>query len=137
MDVEACSVSPSSTSTTLVRILADKYQAADAEVAENLTVFLTGATGFLGAYLINEILGRAKPNFKLIAHVRGAKNFAAALERLQRSLRGNGVWKDEWRSRLSCVVGDLSQLQLGIGILTWNRLSKEVDVVIHIGASAH
>lgn len=71
------------------------YQAADAEVAKNLTVFLRGATGFPGAYLINEILGRAKPNIKLIAHVRGAKNPAAALERLQWLLRGNGVWKDE------------------------------------------
>lgn len=63
----------------------------------------------MGAYLINEILGRAKPNIKLIAYVGGAKNPAAALERLQRSLRGNGVWKDEWSSRLSCVVGDLSR----------------------------
>lgn len=124
----------------LVEILSDKYQSADTEAAgdaENLTVFLTGATGFLGAYLINEILERPKPNIKLIAHVRGAKNPAAALERLQRSLRGNGVWKDEWSSRLSCVVGDLSQPQLGIDILTWKRLSKEVDVVIHNGASVH
>lgn len=102
-----------------------------------MTVFLTEATGFLGAYLINEILGRPKPKIKLIAHVRGAKNPAAALERLQRSLRGNGVWKDEWSSRLSSVVGDLSQPQLGIDILTWKRPSKEVDVVIHNGASVH
>ena len=39
--------------------------------------------------------------------------------------------------KTGCFVGDLSQPQLGIDILTWKRLSKEVDVVIHNGASVH
>ncbi|ROW12154.1 hypothetical protein VMCG_00309 [Cytospora schulzeri] len=124
----------------LLEILAEKYQSADADAiaaADSLTVFLTGATGFLGSYLIKEVLDRTKSGIKLIAHVRGAKNPTAAFERIQRSLRGHGLWKDEWTSRLSCVVGDLSQPQLGIDILTWRRLSKEVDVVIHNGASVH
>lgn len=50
---------------------------------------------------------------------------------------GDGLWKDEWTSRLSCGVGDLSQPQLGIDILTWRRLIKEVDVVTHNDASVH
>lgn len=124
----------------LVATLPDKYQAADAEALRhrsNLVVFLTGATGFLGSYLIKEILERSQPNIRLIAHVRGARDSAAAFDRIQRSLRGNGVWNDAWTSRLSCVVGDLAQPQLGIDNQTWKSLSQEVDVVIHNGASVH
>lgn len=124
----------------LVATLPEKYQSADADAitgSGKLTVFLTGATGFLGSYLIKELLERTQPGIRLIAHVRGAKDPAAALDRIQRSLRGNGVWNDDWTSRLSCAVGDLSQPQLGIDDQTWKTLCEEVDVVIHNGASVH
>ncbi|PSR83639.1 putative aminoadipate protein [Coniella lustricola] len=124
----------------LITTLPEKYLSANADSitsSSSLTVFLTGATGFLGSYLIREILERTQSGIRLIAHVRGAKDAAAALERIKRSLQGNGVWNDEWTSRLSCAVGDLSQPQLGIDNQTWQTLSQEVDVVIHNGASVH
>ncbi|PMB71723.1 L-2-aminoadipate reductase large subunit [Beauveria bassiana] len=101
------------------------------------TVFLTGATGFLGAYLIKDVLERTSRSLRLIAHVRGATDPKAALERLQRSLEGYGLWKEEWSNRLSCVVGDLSQSQLGIADDAWKTLADTVDVVIHNGATVH
>lgn len=124
----------------LLAALPEKFQSADADAitsSGSLTVFLTGATGFLGSYLIREILNRAHPATRVIAHVRGAKDSAAAFDRIQRSLRGNSVWDDAWSSRLSCVVGDLSQPQLGIDDQTWQTLSQDVDVIIHNGASVH
>ncbi|KAI1479590.1 large subunit of L-aminoadipate-semialdehyde dehydrogenase [Daldinia eschscholtzii] len=120
--------------------LADKYQSADPKAldeAQSLTIFLTGATGFLGSYLVKDILDRTSREVKLIAHVRGAKDSTAALQRLRRSLQGYGLWKDEWEKRLSTVVGDLSKPQLGIDDSTWKKLSEEVDVVIHNGATVH
>jgi L-aminoadipate-semialdehyde dehydrogenase len=117
-----------------------KYLSADPEAftsAEQITVFLTGATGFLGSYLVRDVLERTGRNVKLIAHVRGAKEPSAALARLQKSLQGYGLWKDEWTGRLSAVVGDLSQPQLGIDDATWQTLAQEVDVVIHNGAIVH
>ncbi|KAI2777886.1 large subunit of L-aminoadipate-semialdehyde dehydrogenase [Daldinia loculata] len=120
--------------------LADKYQSADLKALDDskiLTVFLTGATGFLGSYLVKDVLDRTSREVKLIAHVRGAKDSAAALQRLRRSLQGYGLWKDEWQERLSAVVGDLSKPQLGIDDSTWQKLSHEVDVVIHNGATVH
>ncbi|KAL7619985.1 large subunit of alpha-aminoadipate reductase [Parahypoxylon ruwenzoriense] len=120
--------------------LAETYQSADVDAigaSESLTIFLTGATGFLGSYLVKDILDRTSRSVKLIAHVRGVKDSAAALERLRRSLRGFGLWNDEWLGRLSTVVGDLSQPQLGIDDSTWQQLAREVDVVIHNGATVH
>ncbi|KAI8957193.1 large subunit of L-aminoadipate-semialdehyde dehydrogenase [Daldinia sp. FL1419] len=120
--------------------LADTYQHAGPkalEEAKNPTIFLTGATGFLGSYLVKDILDRNSRESKLIAHVRGAKDSDAALQRLRRSLQGYGLWKDEWKKRLSAVVGDLSKPNLGIDESTWRQLSQEVDVVIHNGATVH
>lgn len=124
----------------LMATLPEKFLSASADekaACGTWTIFLTGATGFLGSYLIKEILERTQSGIRLIAHVRGARDPASALERIQRSLRGNGVWNDKWTSKLSCVVGDLSQPQLGIDDQTWKSLSQEVDVVIHNGASVH
>ncbi|RFU30750.1 hypothetical protein B7463_g5578, partial [Scytalidium lignicola] len=124
----------------LVNKLEAKYQSADVDTitaSDRLTIFLTGATGFLGSYLIKEILGRTRSSIRLIVHVRGAKDSAGALGRVQRSLQGYGLWKDEWSTRLSCVVGDLSQPQIGIDVASWKSLSEEVDVVIHNGATVH
>lgn len=120
--------------------LPEKYQTADPaalDSAETLTIFLTGATGFLGSYLVRDILDRTSRNVKLISHVRGVKESGAALERLRRSLQSYGLWKDAWTDRISAVVGDLSQPQLGLDEATWNSLAQEVDVVIHNGAIVH
>lgn len=124
----------------LLKELPSTYQTADPSIiaaSAEPTVFLTGATGFLGSYIIKDLLERTSRPIKLIAHVRGVKNSQAAFDRLRQSLQGYGIWKDEWSSRLSCVVGDLSKRQLGIAGDDWEMLSRTVDVVINNGAAVH
>ncbi|KAL3425272.1 L-aminoadipate-semialdehyde dehydrogenase [Phlyctema vagabunda] len=124
----------------LLKNLPSTYKTADPaalRASSNPTVFLTGATGFLGAYIIKDVLERTSHQVKLIAHVRGVKDPKAALDRLQQSLQGYGLWHEEWSTRLSCVVGDLSKPQLGINPETWQTLAQEVDAVIHNGATVH
>ncbi|KAM7211702.1 hypothetical protein V8F06_012916 [Rhypophila decipiens] len=124
----------------LLNQLPEKYQSASLEAlesADQLTVFLTGATGFLGAFLIRDILERKARNIRVIAHIRGVKESAAGLERLKRSLKGYGLWKEEWAPRLSAVVGDLSKPNLGMDDETWQKVAQEADYVVHNGASVH
>ncbi len=124
----------------LLKQLPTTYQTADPatiSASAKPTVFLTGATGFLGAYIVKDVLERTSRAVRLIAHVRSVKDSKAALDRLRRSLQGYGLWHDEWSTRLSCIVGDLSKPQLGIEQHTWQTLSQEVDVVIHNGATVH
>ncbi|ODA78900.1 hypothetical protein RJ55_04490 [Drechmeria coniospora] len=122
----------------LVDTLDAAYQGADPDAlgpSSGATFFLTGATGFLGAYLVKDILDR--DNTKLIAHIRGAKDLAFAKERLARSLKGYGLWRDAWADRIACVLGDLSKPRLGLDDASWKRVADTADVVVHNAAHVH
>jgi L-aminoadipate-semialdehyde dehydrogenase len=101
------------------------------------TVLLTGATGFLGSYILHELLeGPTKAH--VIAHVR-AKDAAQGLVRLETTAKAYGLWCPTWisTSRLEVVIGDISKPQLGLSQNIWDRLLGEVDVVIHNGAQVN
>ncbi|CAH7672621.1 hypothetical protein BY996DRAFT_4583714 [Phakopsora pachyrhizi] len=102
------------------------------------TVFLTGVTGFLGVFILKELLDRPAHTDKVICHLR-AKNREAGLARLRDSCSSRGFWNEEWLShnRIEIVLGDLEARQIGIGDSLWNDLSERVDVVIHNGALVH
>lgn len=112
----------------LLKQLPKSYQSAEPATIRTKpkpTVFLTGATGFLDAYLIKDVLERTSREIRLVAHVRSVKDPKGAFARLRRSLEGYGLWKDEWTTRLSCVIGDLSKPQLGIGSRVWTPLPRK------------
>ena len=98
-----------------------------------ITVFLTGATGFLGAFLVKDLLSRKETQIRIVAHVR-AGSTAKGMERLQATCKAYGVWQDDWSSRLEIVTGSLEQDLLGLSIEKWEELSSSVDVIIHNGA---
>ncbi|PWW72461.1 large subunit of L-aminoadipate-semialdehyde dehydrogenase [Tuber magnatum] len=100
-------------------------------------VFLTGATGFLGVYLLRELLSRSNPAIgKVFVHVR-AKNTDAAMERVVKSCEAYGVWDPSWSSRIVAIVGELGGERLGVTGTEWSTLTEEVDVIIHNGAQVH
>lgn len=98
------------------------------------TVLLTGATGFLGSYILHELLnGPTKAH--VIAHVR-AEDAKTGLNRLENAMKAYGLWSQAWvdTSRLQVVCGDISRPQLGLSQVSWNKLSDSVDMIIHNGA---
>ncbi|KAH6682753.1 hypothetical protein B0J14DRAFT_622883 [Halenospora varia] len=122
----------------LVNNLPASFPSADTKISPStpLTVFLTGATGFLGAYLLRDLLTRASPPIKVIAHVR-AVDPAAALTRVALTCQAYGVWDPSWTSRITCVTGNLGDPRLGLSETDWNKLAQEVNVIIHNGALVH
>ncbi|KAB5547425.1 alpha-aminoadipate reductase [Coniochaeta sp. 2T2.1] len=109
----------------LVNTLDAKYQGADPAAlspSSGATFFLTGATGFLGACLVKDILDRE--NTKLIAHIRGAKDLGFAKDRLTRSLKGYGLWQDAWADRIVCVLGELFKPRLGLDDASWKHMMR-------------
>lgn len=102
---------------------------------DDAVVLLTGATGFLGTFILSELLSRQNIK-KVICLVRAASP-AAGLERLVASSKAYQRWQDGWESRIECVVGDLKESNLGIGSDKWTSLASEVDAIIHNGAIVH
>lgn len=116
--------------------LAEKYLTRS-EIAtdESIVIFLTGGTGFLGTFLLRDLLSRKNVS-KVIVHVR-AKDAIVGLQRLKETLQGYSVWEESWLPRISVMCGDLSLERLGLGQEHWQQLSDEVDCVIHNGALVH
>ncbi|KAF7300613.1 Alpha-aminoadipate reductase Lys1p [Mycena chlorophos] len=126
----------------LVPHLQDSYAALPADFADadkRLTVFLTGATGFLGAFVLRDLLARqGRRVAKVICLVR-AQTPEAGLERLRAGSADRGVWEEKWveDGRVEVVCGDLGVELFGLGRDVWERVAAEADVVIHNGALVH
>lgn len=106
------------------------------EQVSSPVVFLTGATGFLGAYILRDLFSRQKPALKVVALVR-AKSPETAMERIKVTCKAYGVWSDDWVFRLECVAGSLGDNRFGLAADVWEELAEKVDVVIHNGAQVH
>ncbi|KAJ3284237.1 large subunit of alpha-aminoadipate reductase [Rhizoclosmatium sp. JEL0117] len=97
--------------------------------------FLTGATGFLGVFVLNSLLKRF-PGCKVVCLVR-ARDAATGWKRLKENGERHLVYSADWEGRVSAEIGDLGEDQLGISADRWAQLCEEVDVVVHNGALVH
>jgi len=102
------------------------------------TIFLTGATGFLGAFIVRDLLSKKDHVKKVICLVR-AKSVRQGLDRLKQGSIDKGVWDDNWIAdgRLEVVFGDLSLEHFGLEEDIWKRIADEADVILHNGALVH
>lgn len=93
-------------------------------------VFVTGATGFLGAHLVRGLLARGNAVTALVRHGRGV----TADERVRSVLDWLGVGRED-AARVSVVVGDLAEERFGLLETAWRALAAGVDEVVHCAAS--
>lgn len=109
-----------------------------AEGKSTINVFVTGVTGFLGSYILADLLNRNTPHYdiKVYAHVR-AKDESAGLERLEKAGVIYNTWSPEFKDRIQIVLGDLSKPDFGLSKEKWTKLTSEIDVIIHNGALVH
>ncbi|KAF0374315.1 L-aminoadipate-semialdehyde dehydrogenase [Gigaspora margarita] len=124
-----------------VEILISKYLLQNySPIPENYqrkVFFVTGVTGFLGAFILSDLLS-SNNEIKIIAHVR-AETKQHGMERLKKSCKSHLVWRDEWESegRVEVICGDLEKERLGINEEDWKSLCESVDVIVHNGALVH
>ncbi len=95
-------------------------------------VFLTGTTGFLGAFLLDALLSRTEAEIHCL--VRPPKADADPGASISANLRRYGLWRPEHARRIVPIVGDLSEPLLGMTGDDFDALARGVDVVIHAGA---
>jgi thioester reductase-like protein/amino acid adenylation domain-containing protein len=91
-------------------------------------VFLTGATGFLGAFLLEGLLSSTNARVHCLVRQRGG------MESIEANLRRYGLWQTEWKERIVPVAGDLGEPSFGMTDRGFDTLAKEVDLIIHAAA---
>src|SRR5215207_1294401 len=94
-------------------------------------IFLTGATGFLGAFLLDGLLSSTNVRVHCLVRQRGD---AGEMESMETNLRRYGLWQTEWEERIVPVAGDLGEPLFGMAEGDFDALAKEVDLVIHAAA---
>ncbi|MEK7434812.1 MAG: thioester reductase domain-containing protein [Cyanobacteriota bacterium] len=94
-------------------------------------VLLTGVTGYVGAYLLFELLKNTKAI--IYCHVR-SKNNLEGFERVKKNLRNYDLWENSFEKRVEIIIGDLSKNNLGLSCKEYEILVEKIDTIYHNGA---
>ncbi|WWC93869.1 hypothetical protein V866_000705 [Kwoniella sp. B9012] len=105
-----------------------------ADDKSEMTVLLTGGTGSLGTFLIDELNQLAGHIVKKIICLVRAPNDVAAYNRVKKVLETRNV---AMGSKVEVLAADLSRHHLGLEIEAYNRLTEEVNVIIHAAWPVH
>ena len=94
------------------------------------SVFLTGATGFLGVFILYELLKQGITTYCLVR----AHGVDEAQQRLVSTLQQYDLWEHKFASLIKPTVGDITQPFLGMSDQVFNDLSHRVDTICHSAA---
>ncbi|BBX62207.1 hypothetical protein MSAS_13810 [Mycobacterium saskatchewanense] len=98
-------------------------------------ILLTGATGFLGPFLISSLLERTSYTLHTLIRATDAEH---GVDRIVASLRRAQVWspalETQVRARVRVVCGDLAEPNLGLDPAAFQQLAEDVHAVVHNGA---
>ncbi|TAF16725.1 MAG: NAD-dependent epimerase/dehydratase family protein, partial [Nostocales cyanobacterium] len=101
------------------------------DVTNPKNIFLTGGTGYLGAFIIKELLAETQANIYCLVR---ANNVTEAKSKLEKNLQQYAIWDDKYSQRIIPVVGDLAQPLLGISESEFTELSTNIDTIYHSAA---
>lgn len=97
-------------------------------------VFLTGATGFLGAYLLAELLQQSNAHIYCLVR---ADNNSAGKQRIRENMQFYDMWQPAFELRIQAVIGDLALPQLGLSAHQFVSLGECIDVIYHNAAQVN
>ncbi|MDT0308874.1 thioester reductase domain-containing protein [Streptomyces sp. DSM 44917] len=91
---------------------------------------LTGATGFVGAFLLDELMKQRQGEVHCLVRARDEDH---AMRRLTENLLHYGIDPEPYRSRIVPVLGDLAKPGLGLDAARFNALHDAVGDIVHCG----
>ncbi|WP_017711093.1 thioester reductase domain-containing protein [Prochlorothrix hollandica] len=110
------------------------HQPLAAHATQPRQIFLTGSTGFLGAFLLEALLTQTDTLIHCL--VRG-DDPQVGRERLVKHLSFYRIWQPVWNDRLILVMGDLRQPCLGLEAAAWDHLAQVIDTIYHGAAQVN
>src|SRR5258708_36695490 len=106
------SATPALLETSLEQMRADAVLPADVQPAAGImpptgTVLLTGATGFVGAFLLHALLRETSNTVVCLVRPDRRGLLASSMDRIRQNLTLHGLWEPAWAERIRPVAGDL------------------------------
>ncbi|WP_157185641.1 non-ribosomal peptide synthetase, partial [Nocardia transvalensis] len=109
----------------------DGAAAAPARSGAPRDVLLTGATGFVGAHLLRELLTSTEARVWCLVR---ADDEEQAHKRIREALENYRIWDEATGPRIIAVPGDLAQPRFGLDEAQYARLADRVEAIYHNGA---
>jgi thioester reductase-like protein len=100
-------------------------------VSNPKNIFLTGGTGYLGAFIIKELLEVSEATLYCLVR---ASNVEEGKSKLESNLQQYGIWQDHYSGRIIPIIGDLAQPHLGINAEQFESLAANIDTIYHSAA---
>lgn len=100
-----------------------------------MAIFITGATGYIGAHVTANLLQRYGDSLNLLVR---ARHRDEAEHRLWRALQLHldfPRFHHYVRTRITIFLGDLTERQFGLSDEAYRRLIRSTDSILHIAAS--
>jgi amino acid adenylation domain-containing protein/thioester reductase-like protein len=94
-------------------------------------IFLTGATGFLGAFLLDGLISETDARIHCLVRQREDSD---GMEAIEANLQRYGLWRPAWEERIVPVPGDLGEPRFGMTEGEFDALARRVDMIFHPGA---
>jgi thioester reductase-like protein len=98
-------------------------------------VLLTGATGFLGPFLLRGLLEQTSATYTVLMR---ATDPSAARERLTTAFGAAGLYDprtaEAFDARVRVICGDLASPRLGLSDHAWLQLAETIDTIVHNAA---
>ena len=99
-------------------------------------IFLTGTTGFVGAFLLAELLRVYPSHCRMICLVRCGSSIDP-LQRLRERMISYQIWNRNDEHRLIALRGDLSKSSFGLDEQVFQSLVDQIDLIFHCAANVN
>ena len=118
--------------------IAPQGDAKATRLSEASSIFVTGTTGFLGAFLLDQLVQSTKPDTTFYCLARdGDAGEGAPSNRVLETLKFYGLPSQSAGDRIIPVSGDLTQPLMGLGGDKYDELAQRIDLVFHCAASVN
>ena len=96
-------------------------------------ILLLGSTGFLGIYLLNQLLAKSSANIILIVRAESLEQARSRVCHQYEYYFGKDCYKNNIQ-RIKVIVGDLKEDKFGLADKVYNELAELIDAIINSAA---
>ena len=98
---------------------------------EPAAIFLTNSTGFLGTFLLADLLQNTSAQIYCLVR---CQNDDDSMRRIKNALEAVYLWRPAFAGRIISVRGDLAQPRLGVASAVYEHLAATIDTIYHTAA---